>query len=149
MLFQITRRDFFKCINSKRRSKENIGLILVEDGHLTNRDEEKTEAFNVFFASVFSNIGRPWTAWSPESEDHKCGNSDFPFVDTEILKDQLYQLNVHNKSMGSDGIHPRVLKEVADVMVGSFSIFCQRSWESGEVPAAWRLASVIQSRKRL
>ena len=50
---------FLKYVNSKRRSKENIGLILVEDGHLTNRDEEKAEAFNAFFASVFSSTSRP------------------------------------------------------------------------------------------
>ncbi|KAK4810495.1 hypothetical protein QYF61_004275 [Mycteria americana] len=42
-------RIFFKYVNSKRRSKENIGLILVEDGHLNNRDEEKAEAFNAFY----------------------------------------------------------------------------------------------------
>ena len=41
-------KGFLKYVNSKRRSKENIGLILVEDGHLTNRDEEKTEAFFCF-----------------------------------------------------------------------------------------------------
>ena len=61
------KKGFFKNINGKRRSKENVGPILVEDGHLTNRDEEKAEAFNTFFASVFNNTDRPWTAWSPES----------------------------------------------------------------------------------
>ena len=38
--------SFFKYVNRKR-SKENIGQIMVEDGHLTNRDEEKAEAFSV------------------------------------------------------------------------------------------------------
>jgi len=47
------REGFLKCISSKRRSKENTGLILVEDGHLTNRDEQKVEAFNAFCASGF------------------------------------------------------------------------------------------------
>lgn len=51
-----------KHINSKRRSKENTGLILVEDGHLPNRDEEKAEMFNVYFASVFGDTDRPWSA---------------------------------------------------------------------------------------
>ncbi|KAK4825967.1 hypothetical protein QYF61_003536 [Mycteria americana] len=83
-----------------------------------------------------------WAVQSPESEDHECGNSDFPFVDTEIVRDQLYQLNVH-KSVGPDGIHPRVLKALADVVAGLLSIVYQSSWESGEVPADWKLASVI------
>ncbi|KAK4827622.1 hypothetical protein QYF61_019832 [Mycteria americana] len=85
---------------------------------------------------------QPWIAQSSELEDHDCGNSDFPFVDTEIVGDQLYQLNVH-KSTRPDGINPRVLKEVADVTAGPHSIIYQRSWESGEVPADWKLASVI------
>ncbi|KAK4810454.1 LOW QUALITY PROTEIN: hypothetical protein QYF61_004234 [Mycteria americana] len=132
-------------INSKRRSKGNIRPILVEDGHLTNRDEEKAEAFNAFFASGFNNTDRPWDAQSPDSEDHECGNSDFPFVDTEIVRDQLYQLNVH-KSMGPEGIHPRVLKELVDA--GPLSIIYQRSWESGEVPADWKLANVTPIYKK-
>ncbi|GAB0176274.1 mitochondrial enolase superfamily member 1 [Grus japonensis] len=115
------KKGFFKYVNSKRRSKENIGPILVEDGHPTNKDEEKAEPFNVVFASVFNNTDRPWAAQSPESEDH-----DFPFVDTEIVRNQLYQLNVH-KSMGPDGIHPRVLKKIVDVMAGPLSIIYERS----------------------
>nr|XP_009919749.1 PREDICTED: SH3 domain-containing RING finger protein 3-like [Haliaeetus albicilla] len=113
----------------------------------TGRDEEKAEAFNAGFASVFDNTDRPWAARSPESEDHEGGNGDFPFVDTEIVRDQLCQLNVH-KSMGPDGIHPRVRKELADVPAGPVSISDQRSWESGGVPADWKLASVIPTCKK-
>ncbi|KAK4827625.1 hypothetical protein QYF61_019835 [Mycteria americana] len=140
---QDNKKGFLKYVNSKRRSKENIGPILVEDGHLINRDEEKPEAFNAFFASVFNNTDRPWAVRSPESEDHECGNSDFPFVDTEIVRDQLYQLNVY-KSMGPDGIHPRVLKELADVTAGPHSIIYQRSWESAD----WKLANIIPIYKK-
>jgi len=50
---------------------------------------------------------------------------------------------IHQLSMGPDGIHPRVLKELAYVMAGPLSIIYQRSWESGEVPADEKLASVI------
>ncbi|KAM7094975.1 germ cell nuclear acidic protein isoform 2-T2 [Ciconia maguari] len=93
-------------------------------------------------SAVLNKTDRPWAAQSPELEDHECGNSDFPFVDTEVVRDQLCQLNVY-KSMGPDGIHPRVLKELADVIAGHLLIICQRSWESREVPADWKLASVI------
>lgn len=106
-----------KNANSERGSKENTGLRLVGDEPLTNRDEEKAEAFNAFFTSVFNNTDRPWAALSPELTDHKYGNSNFPFVDTEIVGDLLYPLNIH-KSMGSDRIHPRVLKELVGVIAG-------------------------------
>ncbi|KAK4810513.1 hypothetical protein QYF61_004293 [Mycteria americana] len=84
----------------------------------------------------------PWGAQSSGLADHECGNSDFPFVDTEIVRDcKLYQLNVH-KSMGPERIHPRVLKELADDPH-------QRSWESGEIPADWKLANVIPIYKKV
>ncbi|KAK4809656.1 hypothetical protein QYF61_002553 [Mycteria americana] len=46
------------------------------------------------------------------------------------------------KSMGPDEIHPRVLKELADVLTKPLSIIYQQSWLTGEVPADWRLANV-------
>ncbi|PKU39318.1 rna-directed dna polymerase from mobile element jockey- hypothetical protein [Limosa lapponica baueri] len=142
------KKGFLKYITSKRRSKENIGLIFVEDGHLTNRDEEKVDTFNVVFASAFNNTDRPSAARSPELEDHKCGNSDFLFVDTENLRDQLHQLNVH-KSMGLDGIALRILKNLPDVISGPLSVIYQRSWESGEVSTDWKQPMLFQSAKRV
>ena len=45
------KKGFFKYVNSKRRLKNTIRPIHAEDGHLTNRDEEKAEACNTFLAS--------------------------------------------------------------------------------------------------
>ena len=45
---QDNKKGFFKYINTKKRSKENIGLIFVEDGRLTNSDEAKAEVFKAF-----------------------------------------------------------------------------------------------------
>ncbi|KFP46361.1 RNA-directed DNA polymerase from mobile element jockey, partial [Cathartes aura] len=60
----------------------------------------------------------------------------------ELVQDLLLHLNAH-KSMGPDGIHPRVLKELADVIARPLSVIYQWSWESGEVPVNWKLANVI------
>jgi len=148
VLCQATKKGFLKCVNSERRSKENTGPILVEDCHLTNRDEEKAGPFNAFFASDFNRNDRLWAAWSSESEEHMYGNRDFLFADTEIVKDQVYQLNVH-KPIGPDGVHLRVLKEPVDVMSGALSVIYQRSWESGEVPTDWKLASITPIYKKV
>ena len=50
--------------------------------------------------------------------------------------------------MGPDGIHAKVLKELADVMVGPLSIIYQKSWRSREVPADRKLANVIPIYKK-
>ncbi|KFV95512.1 hypothetical protein N327_11824, partial [Fulmarus glacialis] len=47
-----------------------------------------------------------------------------------------------HKSMGPDGIHPRVLRELAGVLTEPLSILYQQSWLTREVPVDWRLANV-------
>ena len=59
--------------------------------------------------------------FASESDDNECRSSEFPFVSTVIVRDWLYQLNVY-EYMGSEGTHPRVLKELADVMAGPLLI---------------------------
>ncbi|KFO77743.1 RNA-directed DNA polymerase from mobile element jockey, partial [Cuculus canorus] len=70
-----------------------------------------------------------------------------PVIQEEAVRDLLAQLDVH-KSMGPDGIHPRVLKELADVLSKPLSIIFQRSWLTGEVPLDWRLADVVPIYKK-
>ncbi|KGL88429.1 hypothetical protein N301_14627, partial [Charadrius vociferus] len=64
-----------------------------------------------------------------------------PLVNKEHVKDQLDKLDIH-KSMGPDGMHPRVLRELGEVIAGPLSIIFERSWRTGEVPEDWRIANV-------
>jgi len=41
--------------------------------------------------------------------------------------------------MGLDGIHPRVLRELAEELVKPLSIIYQQSWLTGEVPDDWMI----------
>jgi len=44
--------------------------------------------------------------------------------------------------MGPDGMQPRVLRELGDVITELLSIIFERSWWTGEVPEDWRKANV-------
>ena len=44
--------------------------------------------------------------------------------------------------MGPDGLHPRVLRELADVVAKPLSIIFRQSWLTGDVPVDWKLANV-------
>ncbi|GAB0208743.1 mitochondrial enolase superfamily member 1 [Grus japonensis] len=50
--------------------------------------------------------------------------------------------------MRPDGIHPRVLRELAEVLTKPLSIIYQQSWLTGEVPVDWRLANVTPIHKK-
>ncbi|KFW85482.1 RNA-directed DNA polymerase from mobile element jockey, partial [Manacus vitellinus] len=68
-------------------------------------------------------------------------------VDPEIVWDQLLQLD-SCKSMGSDGIDPRILKELDDGTAQPLPMIFEQSWESGMVPADWKLAKVVPLLKK-
>eukprot|EP00061_Rhincodon_typus_P001230 g14106.t1 len=45
-------------------------------------------------------------------------------------------------SLGPDGLHPRVLKEITEEIVESLVVIFQESIESGRVPDDWKIANV-------
>ncbi|KFO52874.1 hypothetical protein N302_09825, partial [Corvus brachyrhynchos] len=68
-------------------------------------------------------------------------------IQKEADRELLSHLDVH-KSMGPDGIHPRVLRELAVELAKPVSIVCQQSCLTGQVPDDWKLASVTPIHKK-
>ncbi|GAB0181599.1 mitochondrial enolase superfamily member 1 [Grus japonensis] len=64
-----------------------------------------------------------------------------------MVRDLLHHLDTH-KSMGPEGIHPRALRKLAEVLAKPLSIIYQQSWLTGEVPVDWRLANVMPLHKK-
>lgn len=81
------------------------------------------------FLPLFSTDG-PWDPRCPELEGGDCRNDKLS-VNPKFVRDLLLHLDVC-KSMGPDGTHPRVLRELAGVVVGPLSVIFQLSWEPGE-----------------
>ena len=50
--------------------------------------------------------------------------------------------------MGPDGMHPRVLKELAEVGAKPLSVIFGKSWLSGEVPGNWKKGHVTPMYKK-
>ncbi|KFP57230.1 hypothetical protein N322_11630, partial [Cariama cristata] len=70
-----------------------------------------------------------------------------PIIQEEAVSDLILHLDTNN-SMGPDGIHSRILKELADVLAKLLCIIYQQSWLTGEVSDDWRLANVIPIYKK-
>ena len=64
-----------------------------------------------------------------------------PIIQKEAVNNLLCHLDTY-KSMGPDGTHPRVLRELAELLAKPLSIIYQQSWLTTKVPHDWRITSV-------
>ncbi|KAK4818351.1 hypothetical protein QYF61_011448 [Mycteria americana] len=123
------KKCFYTYISNKRRAKENFHPLLDAGGNTAAKDKEK------------SLIVRPVVLQVPTPLSWKTGMGS-------RMKPHNPRGNDTNKSIGPDGIHPRVLRELAEVLTKPLSIIYQQSWLTGEVPVDWRLANVMPIYKK-
>lgn len=46
-------KEFYKCTNSKGKTREGVSALLIRAGELVTNDTEKAEVLNVSCASIF------------------------------------------------------------------------------------------------
>uniref|UniRef100_A0A8D0CDV4 Reverse transcriptase domain-containing protein n=1 Tax=Salvator merianae TaxID=96440 RepID=A0A8D0CDV4_SALMN len=134
------KKGFWGYVKSKRKVKEAIGCLQSENGELIKNDIEKAELLNSYFVSVFSKKD------SVTATDLRCASEGIReskhIIETERVREYLANLNEF-KSPGPDGLHPRVLKELAGVIAEPLAVIFENSWRTGEVPDDWRRANVV------
>jgi hypothetical protein len=132
-------KRFWGYVRSCLASKPRATSVLDANGSLTQTDEAAADAFNSFFASVFtvedvSNIPHLLT-----HSNHKLNDLVFSAADVAKVLKELPSCS----SPGPDGIANILLKEGGLTFVSAVVSFFRKLASIGDLPAEWKLGYVI------
>ena len=119
-----------------------MGPLLSETGGLVTQDMEEAEVLNASFASAFTSKTSLQELQVPVTRAKGWSKEDGPLVEADQVREYLSKQDIQ-KSMGPDGMHPRVLRKLSDVIAWLLSKTFDLSWRVGEAPKACTKAGVV------
>ncbi|CAJ0962937.1 unnamed protein product [Ranitomeya imitator] len=130
---------FFNYINSKRIKTENVGPLKNSEERMVVDDEEKANILNTFFSTVFT-VENEMLGEIPRNNENPILR--VTNLTQEEVRNRLNKIKI-DKSPGPDGIHPRVLRELSNVIDKPLFLIFRDSIATGSVPQDWRIANVV------
>ncbi|XP_069607092.1 uncharacterized protein [Ranitomeya imitator] len=130
---------FFNYINSKRIKTENVGPLKNSEERMVVDDEEKANILNTFFSTVFT-VENEMLGEIPRNNENPILR--VTNLTQEEVRNRLNKIKI-DKSPGPDGIHPRVLRELSNVIDKPLFLIFSDSIATGSVPQDWRIANVV------
>ena len=131
-------KAFFSYMSSKTKPKEPIPNLKTPENQLTQNDKQKADLLNSYFASVFT---KEDITNIPHIQARCTSKLETVEVSEEMIKNKLSKINV-NKSAGPDNLHPKLLKELNNVLPIPLKILFDKTIESRKIPNAWKVAEV-------
>jgi hypothetical protein len=113
---------------------------LVVDNHTISDSIGKAQAFNEYFSS-HSNINTTNASLPEERFTCNTSLSDINITENEVT-DILQSLDP-NKSVGPDGINPRLLKICSKQLSPSLTKLINMSIQKGIFPDCWKVANIV------
>ena len=130
---------FWSYVRSKTSKRTGIAELERTDGSKATTDTEKAETLNKFFQSVYTTESLHNMPPAPVYDVRQHLQT------VTISEERVTELlaNLHpNKAPGPDGIHSRILKELAEEITKPICKIFDMSLNEGTLPAEWRTATV-------
>ena len=132
-------KAIWKYINSKTKTRVGVSELNTDPADptskLTTSDKEKAEVLGQFFSSVFTT--EP-DGDIPQIPTINLSNKmEVLVIREENVKEILSGLN-SGKSCGPDGIHPRLLQELSDILCTPLTKLFNKSLSLGKLPSEWK-----------
>ena len=131
-----------KALHSYLRGRKigcpSVGPLRGEDGSLV-ADQHK---MGDLFAEAFCSVYQAATPSNPHEHQTTDARMDEFFVDYDCLLAKLLEMNP-SSSPGPDGLHPRLLKACAQVLVQPLCLILRKSLNDGILPGEWKFSRVV------
>ena len=132
-------KAFWRYVNSAKKTRSSIPNLKRTDGIFTSSDQQKADALNQQFASVFttedlSNLPQA----EPLDLQHLLENID---ITEDKVKAKLLKLRP-DKAPGPDQVHPYVLKTLADSLCKPLAQIFNLTLSSQSLPSFWKTGNI-------
>lgn len=137
-------KAFWKYVQSKTKVKESIQCI-IDQGVIYSDNEHKADLLNKFFHSVF--ISESDTDNLPNFVTRTNQTLENVEITETIVKKHLNKIK-ESKSQGSDGIHPKLIKETVTSITKPVTKIYTKSMEESKLPQIWKVANITPIHKK-
>ena len=132
-------KAFYAYAKNKLQIQEGVADLVKDcNGDWTTTDVEKAEMLNIFFCKVFTEKNLENVPDLPSRSTTSLEHIDISAAKVQKL---LQDLNT-SKSAGPDGMHPKVFRELAEVLAEPLAAVFRTSLREGKLPHQWKAANV-------
>jgi len=136
-------KRFYGFMRDIKTVKAEVRDLVTPNGTRTENDQQAAQVLCDYFKKVFT--------LEPDDSSHSAPPMSRNGITVDFEAGKVYQRLVKlksDKSAGSDGLHPFILKACSESIAQPLSQIFQASYDEGKVPSDWKKAEITPIYKK-